>query len=160
LIRATPDTNVLISGLFYDGNERAVLQAAIEGRVRLVLSLEIIDELITVLDKKFKADPELTRDYVLRLNELSDVVASRKLPGKLVRDREDAKIIECAHSGHSNYIVTGDLDLLSLKRCQKTRIISTSEFLRILRRERPRPHTSTNREPKSSSLRTYTRRVI
>ena len=137
MIRVTPDTNVLISGLFYDGNERAVLQAAIDGRVRLVLSLEIIDELITVLDKKFKADPELTRDYVLRLNELSDVVASRKLPGKLVRDREDAKIIECAHSGHSDYIVTGDLDLLSLKRYQKTRIISTSELVRILRRERP-----------------------
>jgi len=137
LIRVTPDTNVLISGLFYDGNERAVLQAAIDGRVRLVLSLEIIDELIAVLDEKFKADPELTRDYVLRLNELSDVVAPRKLPGKLVRDREDAKIIECAHSGQSDYIVTSDLDLLSLKRYQKTKIISSSELVRILRHKRP-----------------------
>jgi len=103
LIRVTPDTNVLISALFYYGNERVVLEAAVEGHLQFVLSMEIIDELIRVLEKKFKVDPELTRDYVLRLNELSDIVTPRKLPGKLVRDREDVKVIECAHSGHSDY---------------------------------------------------------
>jgi len=137
LIRVTPDTNVLISALFYHGNERAVLEAAVEGHLQFVLSMEIIDELIRVLEKKFKADPELTRDYVLRLNELSDIVTPRKLPDKLVRDREDVKIIECAHSGYSNYIVSGDRDLQSLKRYQQTRIISPSELVRILRHERP-----------------------
>ena len=137
MIRVTPDTNVLVSGLFYDGNERAVLQAAIEGSVRLVLSLEIIDELIKVLNKKFKAHPELTRDYVLRLNELSDIVPPRKLSATPVRDREDAKIIEYAHSGRSDYIVSGDQDLLSLKRYQQTEIVSPSKLLRILRHERP-----------------------
>jgi putative PIN family toxin of toxin-antitoxin system len=137
LIRITPDTNVLISALFYDGNERAVLEAPIRGNVRLILSMEIIDELIRVLEKKFKVDPELTRDYVLRLNELSDIITPRKLPGKLVRDREDVKVIECAHSGHSDYIVSGDRDLLSLKRYQQTRILSPRELLKILKHERP-----------------------
>lgn len=137
MTRVTPDTNVLISALFYYGNERAVLEAAAQGRLQFVLSMEIIDELIRVLEKKFKVDPELTRDYVLRLNELSDIVTPRKLSSALVRDREDVKIIECAHSGHSDYIVSGDRDLLSLKRYQKTRILSPSELVRILRHERP-----------------------
>lgn len=137
MIRVTPDTNVLISALFYHGNERAVLEAAVEGRLQFVLSMEIIDELIRVLEKKFKGDPELTRDYVLRLNELSDIVTPRKLPGKLVRDREDVKVIECAHSGHSDYIVSGDRDLLSLKRYRQTKIISSSKLVRIIRHERP-----------------------
>jgi hypothetical protein len=137
LIRVTPDTNVLISALFYYGNERVVLEAAVRGRLQFVLSMEIIDELIRVLEKKFKVDPELTRDYVLRLNELSDIVTPRKLPGKLVRDGEDAKVIECAHSGHSDYIVSGDRDLLSLERYQQTRILSPRELVRILRHERP-----------------------
>jgi len=137
LIRVTPDTNVLVSGLFYDGNERVIIQAAIEGRVRLVLSLEIIDELIRVLEKKFKLHPELTRDYVLRLNELSDVVTPRKLSGTSVRDRKDAKIIECAHSGRSDYIVSGDRDLLSLKRYQQTEIVSANRLVGILSHERP-----------------------
>jgi putative PIN family toxin of toxin-antitoxin system len=99
--------------------------------------MEIIDELIRVLEKKFKLDPELTRDYVLRLNELSDIVTPRKLSSALVRDREDVKIIECARSGHSDYIVSGDRDLLSLKRYQQTRILSPSELVRILGHERP-----------------------
>jgi putative PIN family toxin of toxin-antitoxin system len=99
--------------------------------------MEIIDELIRVLEKKFKVDPELTRDYVLRLNELSDIVTPRKLPGKLVRDREDVKVIECAHSGHSDYIVSGDRDLLSLKRYRQTKIVSSSKLVRIIRHERP-----------------------
>jgi putative PIN family toxin of toxin-antitoxin system len=133
LIRVTPDTNVLISALFYDGNERGILEAAMKGRLRFVLSMEIIDELIRVLENKFKVDPELTRDYVLRLNELSDIATARKLPSKLVRDREDTKIIECAYSGHSDYIVSGDRDLLSLKRYQQTKILSPSELLRILK---------------------------
>ena len=137
MIRVTPDTNVLISALFYCGNERVVLEAAVEGRLRFVLSMEIIDELIRVLEKKFKVDPELTRDYVLRLNELSDIVTPRKLPGKLVRDREDVKVIECTHSGRSDYIVSGDRDLLSLKRYPQTRILSPRELVRILRHEKP-----------------------
>ena len=137
MIRVTPDTNVLISALFYHGNERAVLEAAVERHLQFVLSMEIIDELIRVLEKKFNLDPELTRDYVLRLNELSDIVTPRKLPGKLVRDREDVKVIECAHSGHSDYIVSGDRDLLSLKRYRQTKIVSSSKLVRIIRHERP-----------------------
>jgi putative PIN family toxin of toxin-antitoxin system len=131
LIRVTPDTNVLVSALFHDGNERGIIQAAIRGRVRLILSMEIIDELIRVLEKKFNADPELTRDYVLRLSEHSDIVMARRLSSALVRDREDAKIIECAHSGHSDYIISGDRDLLSLKRYQQTKIVSPSELLSL-----------------------------
>jgi putative PIN family toxin of toxin-antitoxin system len=139
LIRVTPDTNVLISALLYDGNERGILETAIKGRLRFVLSIEIIDELARVLDKKFKVDPELTRDYVLRLNELSDIVTPRRLSGRLVRDREDVKIIECAHSGHSDYIVTGDGDLLSLKRYRQTKIVTSSKLVRIMKNETANP---------------------
>jgi putative PIN family toxin of toxin-antitoxin system len=135
LIRVTPDTNVLISALLYDGNERGVLETAMKGRLRFVLSMEIIDELVRVLDKKFKVDPELTRDYVLRLNELSDFVTPRRLSRRLVRYREDAKIIECAHSGHSKYIVSGDRDLLLLKRYQQTEVVTSSKLLRIVKNE-------------------------
>lgn len=133
MIRVTPDTNVLISALFYDGNERAILEAATDGRLQFVLSMEIIDELIRVLEKKFKVDPALTSDFVLKLNEHSDIVTPRKLHRRLVRDREDAKIIECAHSGHSNYIVSGDRDLLSLKWYQRTKIVTSSKLVRILK---------------------------
>ena len=60
MIRITPDTNVLVSAFFYNGNERAIVEAAIQGKLRFVLSTEILDELIKVLDKKFGVDLEVT----------------------------------------------------------------------------------------------------
>lgn len=56
MIRITPDTNVLISAFFYNGNERAILKAAIRGKLRFILSIEILDELIRVLQEKFGVD--------------------------------------------------------------------------------------------------------
>ncbi len=54
----------------------------------------------------------MTRDYVLRLAELADIVEPRKLPDLSVRDRADAKIIECAYSGDSDCIVWEDRRVL------------------------------------------------
>jgi putative PIN family toxin of toxin-antitoxin system len=133
LIRVTPDTNVLVSAFFYEGNERAVLQAGIDGTIQLVVSQAIIDELIRVLEDKFKLDAQLTAGYVLRLNEVSEIVKPRRLPDSVIRDRDDAKIIECAHSGRSNYMVTGDADLLSVKRYRRTKIVSPHELLKTLK---------------------------
>jgi putative PIN family toxin of toxin-antitoxin system len=133
LIRVTPDTNVLVSAFFYEGNERAVLQAGIDGTIQLVVSQAIIDELIRVLEDKFKLDAQLTAGYVLRLNEVSEIVKPRRLPDSVIRDRDDAKIIECAQSGRSNYMVTGDADLLSVKRYRRTKIVSPHELLKTLK---------------------------
>lgn len=133
MIRVTPDTNVLISAFFYNGNERAILKAAIRGRLRFVLSIEILDELIRVLHEKFGVDLEVTKDYVLRLNEVTDIVKPRVLLDVVVRDREDVRVIECADSGDSEYIVTGDRDLLSLKRYKRIKIITAGQLARVLK---------------------------
>ena len=84
--------NIIILELIddlYSCNERAIVEATIQGKLRFVLSTEILDELIRVLDKKFGVDLEVTRDYVLRLNEVTDIVTPRKLFNVPVRDRED-----------------------------------------------------------------------
>ncbi len=133
MIRVTPDTNVLISALFYDGNERYVLKSATRGEVRFILSLEIIDELIRVLGDKFGVDWQATRDYVLRLCEIADIVRPRRLSDLIIRDRKDAKVIECALSGQSEFIVTGDEDLLSLNRYGRIKILPTSKLVSILK---------------------------
>lgn len=132
-MRVTPDTNVLVSAFFYDGNERQILKAAIDGKVRFILSIENVDELIRVLHDKLGVDMEVTRDYAFRLNDVADIVATRKLRDIVVRDREDVKIIKCAYSGGSDYIVTGDRDLLSLKRYRQTKIVAASRLVKILK---------------------------
>jgi predicted nucleic acid-binding protein len=48
-MRIVLDTNILVSAMGWDGNERKVLLATLSGDIDLVLSDEIISELLHVL---------------------------------------------------------------------------------------------------------------
>lgn len=74
--------------------------------------------------------------YSFRLSQVADVVRARKLSDLAVRDRKDVKVLECAEAGGSEYIVTGDGDLLSLKRYQGIRILTAAKLLKTLKRPR------------------------
>ena len=48
------------------------------------------------------------------------------------RDPDDNRVLECAQSSSSDYIVTGDKDLLDLKHHAGARILRPIEFLVLL----------------------------
>ena len=49
-------------------------------------------------------------------------------------DREDNRILECASAVGSDYIVTGDEDLLRLGRYESIRIVTPSDFFVVAQR--------------------------
>jgi len=134
LKRATLDTNILVSALLYNGNERRVLEAAIRGDYKLILSLPILDEVEGAL-RRLGVDETMIEGYLLRLMEISEIVAPKKIEETPLRDRDDIKILECAVSGSSNYIVTGDQDLLTLIEYRGIRILRSIEFLNLIKRD-------------------------
>ena len=52
-MRVVLDTNIIVSGLNFPGNERLVLELALRGRFQLCLSPFILDEVAGVLGRKF-----------------------------------------------------------------------------------------------------------
>jgi predicted nucleic acid-binding protein len=50
---------------------------------------------------------------------------------RILKDEPDNRILECALSGEADIIVTGDKEMLKLKECEGTRIISLKEYLRF-----------------------------
>lgn len=55
----------------------------------------------------------------------------------LSRDPQDNPVLTMAIEGSADYLVTGDRrGLLSLKRVGGTRIVTTAEFLKILKKKR------------------------
>lgn len=50
------------------------------------------------------------------------------------RDPDDNRILECAQSSGSDYIVTGDKDLLVLRQHAGARILTPAEFLALLQK--------------------------
>lgn len=131
MIRATLDTNILVSALLYPGNERKILESAIEGKFKSITSPAILDELGRVL-ARLKVGEHEVEGYLIRIMEISEVRIPKRLDDIEISDGEDIKILECAHSGASDYIVTGDEDLLSLKEYDGIKIIRSRELLRLL----------------------------
>jgi len=97
---------------------------------QLVISKAIIDELLTVLARKFARDAnELARIAVV-LADLADVVSPR---GRLdvLDDEADNRILECARTGKADAIVTGDKAMLQQGRYRDIEIITLRAYLKL-----------------------------
>jgi uncharacterized protein len=105
------DTNVLISAAGWNGPPRALFQACRDGRLQLVTSLVLLDELKRVLAypklKFTKQDIETFEQSVLTCA----YVVEPKREIAACRDRDDDRVLECAVEGDVTMIVTGDPDL-------------------------------------------------
>lgn len=131
------DTNVLVSGMVFVGNERKLLDAIIDGKLGLVLGADVIDEANAVLERKFPKYVVLFPLF-LRLVKYEKITrsaykSSEKRYSKLISDKADVLILAAAASSEADYLVTGDKRLLALKRVGGTEVIQTWKLLKRLR---------------------------
>jgi len=130
LIRIVADTNVYISGTFWPGLNRIVLNLARHEVLSLACSPSILHELSqTLRGKKFRLSDfeidQIVKDvmsYTIPIEE-----PSLHLPG--LRDPKDHFVCSLAMKSRAKYLVTGDKDLLIMKKIKKIKIVSAREFL-------------------------------
>jgi putative PIN family toxin of toxin-antitoxin system len=107
--------------------------AAVDG-FRLQISAEILDETTRILANKFRWP---TQD-IAEARDLLSSISQRVIPhvqlNVVDRDPDDNRILECAQSSGSDYIVTGDKDLLDLKHHAGARILKPADFLTLLQK--------------------------
>ncbi len=128
-MRAVFDTNVYISALIAPGSqaERAILKV-LHQEETLLISREIIDEILMVLSGKFSRDREAISRVAVYLTELGKMVRpTGKI--KILKDEPDNRILECAIHGKADVIVTGDKEILNLKEYQGIKIITLKDYL-------------------------------
>jgi putative PIN family toxin of toxin-antitoxin system len=125
-----PDTNILISSIFWRGKPYEVIRGGIEGKYVLVTSREILEELIERLKNKFGfPDQEifLFMDIVFTYFQ----VVPKTSAFSVSSDPKNNKILETAFDGKADCVVTGDSHLLVLKEFRGIKIISADEFLNL-----------------------------
>ena len=124
------DTNVLVSGLMYSGNERKVLELGALGIINIYLSQHIISELTGVLSRKFNlTEVEIERD-IARIQRWVTIVEPTIPVSLIPRNPADDSILECCLAANAHYLITGDRrDLLPLGRFRGTAIVNAAEFL-------------------------------
>jgi putative PIN family toxin of toxin-antitoxin system len=130
-MKAVPDSNVIVSAFASHGLCRDLLELLI-GRRSIVLSRYILDESHIVAVRKLRIPEFVMRRNIAFMESLSDLVEPDKIPSGSCRDSADIPVLGTAAASQADYLVTGDEDLLVLKRFGQTRIISPRECLRIL----------------------------
>ena len=132
-MRVILDTNVIISGLNFPGNERLVLNLGLRGRYELYLSSFILEEVTGVLVRKFGWEKERASQAIEVLQKSATVVEPVRRLQVIGGGHADNRILECAEHVDADYLVTGDRrHLLPLGKHLGTRILNAPLFLLAL----------------------------
>lgn len=140
MIKAVVDTNGFVSGTIKkDSNPGKVLKAWREGRFILVSSKPIVFEIERVfkyprIKEKYNLTEKDVRDVITNINTDAIVTPGKLKISGISRDPDDRKFITCAIEGRANYIITGDNDLLTIKKHKRIDFVTPKEFLAILRK--------------------------
>lgn len=128
-MRVVFDTNILVSALVFPGGRgEAALLRVIEEKDQLLLSKPVLDELLSVLARKFERNAEELARVALYLDSLTVSVKPR-LRIRVLDDDPDNRVLECAVAGKAQAIVTGDKRFLELREHRGIRMLTLRDFL-------------------------------
>ena len=129
-MRVVFDTNGLYAAFAAKGFcEEVVDEAA--GACELIWSDTLREEFETVLARRHKVGPA-TRVALAAYVELCELVELQPLGERVCRDKSDDVVLAAGLAGKADVIVTGDDDLLVLKKFRGIRILSPRQFLELL----------------------------
>ena len=136
-MRVVADTNIVVSGLFWRGTPRQLLDSARAGLIDLYTSPALLAELSEVLHRdkfveRLASVGVSINDLVMGYAALAKVVKPTTLVSAISDDPDDNLILECALASYADAIVSGDNHLLKLNNFRNMPIITTNElFIQI-----------------------------
>ena len=143
-MRALLDANIFISYLLSPKKDSPVVQvmeALFAAKFVLLLPSELHDEFSRALIKKPYLKKKITVGQVTKLVNSLSILAeavppiTEKIP-ETARDPKDNYLPAYALVSEADYLVTGDDDLLTLKKVGQVQIINPREFVEILKKRR------------------------
>jgi predicted nucleic acid-binding protein len=92
-----------------------------------------------VLRDKFQWIPEALRQAEEDIRSYTQRITPTETLDVVKSDPPDNRILECAATAKSDFVVSGDGHLLRLRHHGNARIVKVAEFLELVRRESPGP---------------------
>jgi putative PIN family toxin of toxin-antitoxin system len=127
--RVVIDTNLFVSS-FWGGKPKKIIDLFIKGKIQLLISPQILEEISRVLKEILGDDSEI--NYFIKLISLNSIEIIPNVTLQVIKeDPSDNKFLECAVVGKADYIISGDKHLLDLRKYQGIPIIKVDEFLKI-----------------------------
>lgn len=126
-MRLLLDTNVLVAAFVSHGMCAELLEYAAKRHI-LITSRPLLKEFQTVLTRKFKQPASEAAEAAGLLAMECFEVQPARLGRAVCRDPDDDVVLATAVAGGADAIITGDRDLLVLRRFHSVRIVSPSDF--------------------------------
>jgi putative PIN family toxin of toxin-antitoxin system len=131
-VKVVLDTNVLVSGIFFGGQPRAVLDAWAADRIELVLTPSIFDEYVRTCDRLGATREGLKYEAILATiighgTLVADIIPS----APITADPHDDKFMSCALA-HGAIVISGDHHLLDVSGWEGVRVMRPNDFLDYL----------------------------
>jgi len=123
------DTNVIVSGIFFNGKPRELLSECFNEKYEIVCTEEIFLEYIETIEKLTERYHKNIAKEIIPILLSNFAIVENINDGKYSRDPDDDKFINCAKSADADYIITGDNDLLVLEAVDAIKLITVSDFL-------------------------------
>jgi putative PIN family toxin of toxin-antitoxin system len=135
-MRLVLDTNIVASGLLWNGVPAQLVDAARADEIEIFTSRVLLAELTRVLCRaKFAnvvAASGLSLDeLMLSYAELATLVTPEPIPATVLIDPDDDHVLAFALAAKADIIVSGDRHLLTLKSFQQIPIVTAAEAVRI-----------------------------
>jgi putative PIN family toxin of toxin-antitoxin system len=102
-----------------------------DAELTLIFSQELVDEFLEVTRRnKFKKyfDIKDVENLLLKIKNRA-IIVDVKSKVKACRDPKDDFLLSLAIDGKATHIITGDKDLLAMKKYSKTEILTMTEYL-------------------------------
>ncbi|MBI5027032.1 MAG: putative toxin-antitoxin system toxin component, PIN family [Nitrospirae bacterium] len=126
-MRVVLDTNVIVAAFASRGLCSEVFEVCLSDHT-IIISEHILSEVKEKLISKIHLPHNITYAIINYLKEVAEIFEAEPIYENICKDKDDIKILGTALSGNARFIITGDEDLLILKRYRKTEIVSPREF--------------------------------
>jgi putative PIN family toxin of toxin-antitoxin system len=117
-----------------------VLEVALLGKIRLVVSPQLIEEIERVLTypkvkkllKKRHTDPDEVAEVMVKALKVAVLTPGNLTVEAIADDPADDMVLACALEGNADYIISGDHHLLDLENYRGIKIVNPARFLEII----------------------------
>ena len=138
-MRALLDSNVLFSGLFFQGNEHELLRQAVSRGFTIVIPEYVSMEVKRIIEEKIgqSARKEAGLANLALIENVAEMVSEAQAEPhiaralSLIRDEKDAPVLAAALTAKPDVLITpGDEDFFNLKGKVPFRILTAAQFLK------------------------------
>ena len=133
MLKVALDTNVLVSATLFGGNPEKILDLAEEGKIKILISEEMLEEFTEVLQEEFGFSSSMAELAASGIREISTLITPTQRLSVIKEKEADNRVLECAVEGKAQHIVSGDTKHLQpLREYQEIKILSPAQFLKAI----------------------------